>query len=96
MNSLKTLRITALIAALSLLFLISFESFHTGHQETCHNEDCPICLVLQIIQNTNKFFCDSNTTFPVNSSFFYINIFIFSVLLFVPATLVSQKVKLVI
>ncbi|MCR5725472.1 MAG: hypothetical protein K6G80_10345 [Treponema sp.] len=39
---------------LSLFSLITFESIHAGHEVYCHEENCPICLVLQIIKNTVK------------------------------------------
>ena len=90
------LRTTALLAALSLFALLAFESFHAGHEEHCHEEDCPVCLVLQVIHNTNKLTGTTPLASVEFSTFSYINIFIFSALFFAPATLVKQKVKLVI
>lgn len=90
------LRTTALLAALSLFALLAFESFHAGHEEHCHEEDCPVCLVLQIIHNTNKISRTVPQTSIEFSTFNYINLFILSALFFAPATLVKQKVKLVI
>ena len=92
----RLLRTAALLTALSLFAAITFEAFHTGHEEACHEEDCPICLVLQIIHNTNKIGKSTTTSTTVHTAFFYINILIFSALLIAPATLVKQKVKLVI
>ena len=89
-------RIIALIAAISLLAALTFETLHAGHEEGCHDEDCVICLVLQVIKNTNKI---SNTTPLISvgfSAFSYINLIILSALFLAPATLVKQKVKLVI
>ena len=90
------LRTTALLTALSLFALLAFESFHTGHEESCHEENCQICLVLQVIHNTKKI----SATAPLDpidfSAFNYINLFILSAIFFAPATLVKQKVKLVI
>lgn len=90
------LRSIALLTILSLFSALAFESLLTGHEEHCHEEECPICLVLQVIHNTNKI---TNTKPPVLvdfSIFNYINLFILSTLLLAPATLVKQKVKLVI
>ena len=92
----RLLRTVALISAISLFAAITFEAFHTGHEETCHEEDCPICLVLQIIHSTNKIGKSTATATAVHTAFFYINILILSALLIAPATLVKQKVKLVI
>ena len=90
------LRLAALFAAISLLAVITFESLHAGHEEACHEEDCPVCLLLQVIHNTNKI-ADTPTLESADfSAFSYINLFILSALLLAPATLVKQKVKLVI
>ncbi|WP_022930898.1 hypothetical protein [Treponema bryantii] len=90
------LRTTALLAALSLFALLAFESFHAGHEDHCYEEDCPVCLVLQIIHNNNKISEPAPLTSIEFSTFSYINLFIISALLLAPATLVKQKVKLVI
>ncbi len=90
------LRTAALLTALSLFSLFTFESLHAGHQEHCHEEDCPICLVLQIIHNTNKITKAAAHTSVDLSVFNYINLFILSALILTPVTLVKQKVKLVI
>lgn len=89
-------KVIALLSALAILFLINFESIHAGHEEHCHDENCAVCMVLQIIHNTNKFSCHTNQASAVSFVFTFINILILSALLPVPATLVSQKVKLVI
>jgi len=90
------LRTTALLAAVSLFALLAFESFHAGHEEHCHEEDCPVCLVLQVIHNNNKISEPAPLTSIEFSTFSYINLFIISALLLAPATLVKQKVKLLI
>lgn len=92
----RILRIAALFTVISLFAALSFEAFHTGHEAACHEEDCPICLVLQIIHNTKKIEKSTTTATAVHTAFFYINILILSALLIAPATLVKQKVKLVI
>lgn len=89
-------KIIALLLTFSLFALISFEAFHTGHEEHCHEEDCPVCLILQIIHNTNKIGQSTSTVSVEFITFYYINILILSALLLAPATLVKQKVKLVI
>jgi len=90
------LRAAALFTALSLFGLLTFETLHAGHQESCHDEDCAICLILQVIHSTKKFFDTTPLTSIEFSAFNYINLFVLSALLFAPATLVKQKVKLVI
>ena len=92
----RLLRIAALLTALSLFAALTFEAFHTGHEAACHEEDCPVCLVLQIIHNTEKIGQNTVSASVEFTSIFYINIILLSALLLTPATLVKQKVKLVI
>lgn len=92
----KLLCLAAILTAFSLFSIILFESNHKGHEASCHEENCPICLVLQIINNTKEFFEDGQITSAEILSFSSINIIILSALLLAPATLVKQKVKLVI
>lgn len=89
-------RLTALLAALSLFAVLTFEALHAGHEESCHEENCAICLVLQVIHNTNKLTGTTPLASVEFSTFSYINLFIISALLLAPVTLVKQKVKLVI
>ena len=92
----RLLRTAALLTAFSLFAALAFETLNAGHEEQCHEEDCPVCLVLQVIHNTDKI---SDTVAPAAvdlSIFNYINLFILSALLLAPSTLVKQKVKLVI
>ena len=99
MNNQKLFRLlhtAALLTAISLFSALVFESFHTGHEANCHEEDCPVCLVLQIIRANKKTSPAAHAEVAEFISFFYINVIILSALLFVPATLVKQKVKLVI
>ena len=89
-------RLTALLAALSLFAVLTFEALHAGHEESCHKENCAICLVLQVIHNTKKI-SDPAPLDPIDfSTFNNITLFILTALFFAPATLVKQKVKLVI
>ena len=92
----RLIRIAALLTALSLFAALTFEAFHTGHEAACHEEDCPVCLVLQIIHNTEKIGQNTVSASVEFTSIFYINIILLSALLLTPATLVKQKVKLVI
>ena len=92
----RLLRIAALLTVLSLFAALTFEAFHTGHEAACHEEDCPVCLVLQIIHNTKKIGQNTVSASVEFTSIFYINIILLSALLLAPATLVKQKVKLVI
>ena len=89
-------RLTALLAALSLFAVLTFEVLHAGHEESCHEENCPICLVLQVIHNTKKISDPAPLAAIDFSTFNNITLFILSALFFAPATLVKQKVKLVI
>ena len=88
--------LTAILIFLSLFTAILFETNHKGHETNCHEENCPICLVLQIIQNTKKIFDNEPNTSVEILSFIYINFLVISALLLAPATLVKQKIKLVI
>ncbi len=90
------LRTAALLTTLALFAVLVFETLHTGHEEHCHDEDCPVCLVLQVIHNTKKIAASAPLTSINFSAFSYINLFILSALFLAPATLVKQKVKLVI
>ena len=89
-------RVAALLAALSLFAVLTFEALHAGHEESCHKENCAICLVLQVIHNTKKFSASVPLASIDFSTFNYINLFILSALFIAPVTLVKQKVKLVI
>ena len=92
----RLIRFAALLTVLSLFAVLFFETLHAGHEGDCHEEDCPICLVLQVIHNTNKISDTAPLTSVEFSAFSYINFIILSALFLAPATLVKQKVKLVI
>ena len=86
----------AVCLIIALFSVLTFEALHSGHESCCHEEDCPVCLVLQIIRANKKTSPAAHAEVAEFISFFYINVIILSALLFVPATLVKQKVKLVI
>ena len=88
--------LTAILIFLSLFTAILFETNHKGHETNCHEENCPICFLLQIIHNTNKQTAPIQLISVEFSAFNYINLFVISALLLAPATLVKQKIKLVI
>ena len=99
MNNQKLFRLfrtATLLTIISLFAAITFEAFHTEHEAVCHEEDCPICLVLQIIHSTEKIGQNAVLTSVEFTNIFFINVIILSALLLAPATLVKQKVKLVI
>lgn len=99
MNNQKLFRLfrtAALLTIISLFAAITFEAFHTGHEDVCHQENCPVCLVLQIIHSTNKITDAAPMVSVEFSAFSSINLYILSALLITPATLVKQKIKLVI
>ena len=86
----------ALLVIISLFTVLTFESLHADHELHCHDDGCPVCLVLQIIHNT-KNILDAKPVASVEFSYFYfINLIILSALVLSPITLVSQKIKLVI
>ncbi|EID85669.1 hypothetical protein MSI_04880 [Treponema sp. JC4] len=86
----------AICLIIALFSVLTFEALHSGHEAFCHEEDCPVCIVLQIIRANKKTSPAAHAEAAEFISFFYINVIILSALLFVPATLVKQKVKLVI
>jgi hypothetical protein len=100
MNKKRTLAsFTTCLAAViifSFFSAIAFEVVHAGHENCCHDEDCTVCLVLQIIRANKKTSPAVHSAPAEFISFFYMNIIILSAMLIMPATLVKQKVKLVI
>ncbi len=95
-NKKRALASIAVCLILALFSALTFEALHSGHEAFCHEEDCPVCLVLQIIRANKKTSPAAHAEAAEFISFFYIDVIILSALLFVPATLVKQKVKLVI
>jgi hypothetical protein len=91
----KHIRLAALLLIFSLFAALFFEASHAGHEATCHQEECPVCLILQVIHNTKIFTGDTAMASGEFFNSYYINILIISAIL-LPATLVSQKVKLII
>ncbi|MBP5601520.1 MAG: hypothetical protein J6X78_02215 [Treponema sp.] len=87
---------TALIVILAIFSVHIFEGSHAGHENFCHEENCHVCLVLQIIHSTQKAFDILVQKTGEFISYKYIYLLIFSAITLVPATLVSQKIKLMI
>jgi len=88
--------LTAILVVFSLFSVIFFDSNHKGHEEQCHEESCPVCLVLQVIHST-EFIGQKTASISIGLVFtLNISLVILSAFLLVPATLVKQKVKLVI
>ena len=96
MNKKFVFSFTATLFIISLFAVISFEAFHTGHESHCQKDDCPICIVLQIIHTTQKISSKTAATAAEFISILYINVLILSAFHLAPVTLVKQKVKLVI
>ena len=92
----RLLKAVALLIVISLFTTVAFEGIHAGHQDFCQEDDCAICLVLHIIHNTKKLITGAPLALVEFTAFYYINILALSALLLAPATLVKQKVKLVI
>lgn len=95
-NKKRALASIAVCLILALFSALAFEALHSGHEAFCNEEDCPVCIVLQIIRANKKTSPAAHAEVAEFISFFYIDVIILSALLFVPATLVKQKVKLVI
>ncbi len=98
-NNSKTTLLHCLIAifvVFSFLAAILFDVHHKKHEEQCQEENCPICLVLQIIHNT-KIIGHKVASTSIGLIFTNcLSLIIFLVFLLAPVTLVKQKVKLVI
>ena len=88
--------LTAILVVFSLFAVILFDSNHKGHEEHCHEESCPVCLVLQVIHNTELIGQKAASISIGLIITLNLSLVIFSAFLLVPATLVKQKVKLVI
>ena len=96
MNKKRLVSLCVSLLIISLFSAIAFESLHYGHEIECQEEECPVCLVLQIIHSNQKLTADSILTSVEFIPFIITDTLIFSALLLVPATLVKQKVKLII
>ena len=92
----KIVRLAACIIVFSLFSAIIFETIHAGHELCCHEEDCPVCFVLQVIHSAKILDNAGSYSAITFIAFSFINLIILSALFFAPATLVKQKVKLVI
>ena len=88
--------LTAILVVFSLFAVILFDSNHKGHEDHCHEESCPICLVLLVIHSTESIGPKIASISIGLIITLNISLVIFSAFLLVPATLVKQKVKLVI
>ena len=89
-------RIFASVLILSLFTLITFEAIHNGHEQHCQEENCPVCLVLQIIKNNPKK-NDAKTNSDIVLHFIFENLIIsLFTLYFISLTPVTKKNKLTI
>ena len=88
--------ITAPILIFSLFVVLSFESLHVGHEEHCHEENCPVCLVLQIIKS-NSSTSGSPDCLTSITHFVFANLIIsLFITYFISLTPVTRKIKLTI
>ena len=92
----KILKISSFILIISLFTSLLFQSLHADHETNCNHENCPICLVLQIIKTTNNFTGDNTTTSVVLIYLILFTISTFSIIRLTPSTLITQKVKILI
>lgn len=86
----------SVLLVLSFLFALHFESRHAGHEEHCHEEDCPIYLLLQIINYSDNFTLSLPLRTGESLSHFYQYLPAFTTFVIEAKTLVTQKIKLVI
>jgi hypothetical protein len=88
--------VSAFILILSLFTALSFESLHAGHEEHCHEENCPVCLVLQIIKS-NSSTSGSPDCLTSITHFVFANLIIsLFITYFISLTPVTRKIKLTI
>ena len=97
MNKAKFLSsLSAFILILSLFTALTFEAFHAGHEEHCQEENCPVCLILQIIKS-NTSTSDNPLCLNSNSHFIFENLKIsLFISYFISLTPVTKKIKLTI
>ena len=88
--------ITVPILIFSLFVVLSFESLHAGHKGHCHEENCPVCLVLQIIKS-NSSTSGSPDCLTSITHFVFANLIIsLFITYFISLTPVTRKIKLTI
>ena len=84
---------TAIIAFIALISAMLFEPLHAGHD--CHEEDCPVCAVLQAVRTELRSFysvlAEENTGFVL---FYNYVLCLATGLFFALETLIAKKVKL--
>lgn len=99
MVSVKSKSLSLIIASaliFSLFIVLTFETLHAGHEAHCHEENCPVCLVLQIIKNNVK---KSDSPVCLNQFLHFIFkdlIISLFTLHFISLTPVTRKIKLTI
>lgn len=100
MSGIKFSKHHSLIAGFLVLVLLStlfFETFHAGHDSNhCEDENCPICMVLQIVRSSFRFFDFSSESIKsVSLAFVLISVLISSIYI-LSITPITQKTKLTI
>jgi len=93
-NTLITL--FAFILLFAFFAAVTFETLHIGHEEHCHEESCPVCLLLQIIHCTFRSVKLIRFFPEAFSACHCLSIVTLFSSIFLLTTLVSQKIKLVI
>ena len=96
MNKKSLLPCLAACVILAIFSALCFETLHTNHEEHCHEQNCPICFVLQLLHFIKTSLPHTAPTTVIFITFFYIYNIILSAHFLVPVTLVKQKIKLVI
>ena len=93
----KTYSLIAVLLVLALFSTLLFEVLHADHASNhCEDENCPVCMLLQIVHSSFRFFGFSSTVSKaVLSVFALISILISSIYIF-SITPITQKTKLTI
>ena len=89
-------RALSLLLTIAIFTSLTFEAFHTGHEAVCQEDNCPVCLVLQLVRNTIKLAGKARipqVKLPLFYEEFIISLF---TIYFISITLVNQKRKLTI
>ena len=87
----------ALLLVLMLFSALFFEALHADHDSIhCHDENCPVCMVMQIVRASIQFF-DSFAAVQKNVVFAFAPFScIISSLAIIAVTPITQKTKLTI
>lgn len=87
-------RLLSFFLAAAIFSSLTFEAFHAGHEAECHEENCPVCLVIQIIRTVIRLTMPAASLSFVQKiiiTAFIINLSLSRLILLTP---VMQKIRL--